>query len=62
MNEPKLIIIENMTNCPTIPLSTVIKLTIWIRLSNLTKIIMGKNKIEIDRQWTLWKQITHLVQ
>ena len=35
-----------MTNCSTIPLSTVIKLTIWMRVSNLTKIIM-ENKTEM---------------
>ena len=40
MNEPKLIIIENMTNYPTISLSTVIKLTIWIREGNLNKVTM----------------------
>ena len=41
MNEPKLIIIENVANCSTIPLSTVIKLTIWMRVSNLIKTNMG---------------------
>ena len=35
-------IFEGKSNCPTLPLSTVIKLTIWMRLSNLTKIIMEK--------------------
>ena len=34
------IIIENMANCPAIPLSAVIKLTIWMRVGNLNKVTM----------------------
>ena len=39
-NESNLIFIENMANCPRIPLSPVIKLTIWILVGNLNKVTM----------------------